>query len=196
MFEVGRLQPGERVLIHAAGSGVGSTAVQMAHAIGATVLATARQERKLDLAKALGAQATLQSPNEDLESWLYQATQGAGVDVILDCLGASYWENHVRSLAVAGRLVLIGLMGGKEVSLDLGMILRKRLTVAGTVIRARALSDKRTMVRRFQERWLPAILGAKITPVLDKIFSWTEIQAAHHYLQSNQNLGKVVVRIP
>jgi putative PIG3 family NAD(P)H quinone oxidoreductase len=190
------LQAGESVLIHAAGSGVGVAAIQIAKMLGATMVAgTAGSDEKLSLAKGLGLDLGVNYRTQDFADEVTQATGGRGVDVILDVIGADYWERNLRSLALKGRMVLVGLMSGATTQANLGLLLAKRASVRGTTLRARPLEEKALATRAFEKSVLPHIASGRIKVVVDRAFPLAEAAEAHRYMESNANFGKVVLEV-
>ncbi|RMH36415.1 MAG: NAD(P)H-quinone oxidoreductase [Nitrospirae bacterium] len=195
LFTCGRLTTGETVLIHAAGSGVGTAAVQMAAHCGAHILATARTTEKLNLARSLGAQDTYCCSDGLFAEWIRHRTEDRGVHLIVDPVGAAYWEANLNSLATQGRLVVFGLLGGRSTAVDLSMILTKRLSIIGTVLRSRSLAEKISLTQEFKARWLPLLARKVLRPVIDSVFPWDRVADAHRYMEANRNLGKIVLVI-
>lgn len=190
------LQSGESVLIHAAGSGVGVAAIQIAKAIGATpVLGTAGSKEKLAQAAALGLDVGINYHEQDFAQRALEATGGRGVDTILDVIGASYWDKNMAALAVKGRMVIVGLMGGGSIQANLGVLLAKRLQVRGTTLRARTLEEKATAMRAFEKSILPHIASGRIKVVVDRVFPLAEAAEAQRYMESNANFGKIVLEV-
>jgi putative PIG3 family NAD(P)H quinone oxidoreductase len=191
------LLAGESVLIHAAGSGVGVAAIQIAKAMGAGFVAgTAGADDKLERAKSLGLDLGLNyRTTPDFAAAVLQATGGRGVDVILDVIGADYWERNLRALAPKGRMVLVGLMGGAATQANLGMLLAKRLQVRGTVLRARPLEEKAAATKAFEKSVVPHLASGRITVPVDRVFPLADAAGAHRYLESNANFGKVVLEV-
>ena len=190
------LVAGESVLIHAAGSGVGVAAIQIAKMMGASlVLGTAGSEEKLARAKALGLDAGANYRTQDFAEVALEATGGRGVDVVLDVIGADYLEKNLRALAPKGRMVIVGLMGGGAAQVNLGLLLQKRLQVRGTTLRARPLEEKGATTRAFEKSVLPHIASGRIKVVVDRVFPLAEAAAAQEYMGSNQNFGKVVLAV-
>lgn len=195
LIEIGRLAEGERVLIHAGGSGVGSAAIQLARWQGATVYSTASAGKQAQVA-ALGAHLVVDYRQENFADRLLAESEGAGVALIIDFIGAPYWEDNLRLLAPWGRLVLVGLMGGRQVNCDLGLILRKKLSVHGSTLRDRSLPEKGRLVSAFCQHVLPAFESQQLRPVLDeRRFTLGEVAAAHRYMEANQNVGKIILRV-
>jgi NADPH2:quinone reductase len=191
----GDVKPGQRVLIHAIGSGVGTAAVQLAHAMGCTVFGTSRTADKLKRAEALGLDVGIETTHEDFAGVVLRQTAGAGVDLILDLIGASVLDKNIEALRVRGRLVMIGQLGGGTATIDLGMLLRKRLTVVGTTLRARPIEEKIAATRRFAEQVVPWLERGLVRPVVDRVFPFEEVRAAEARLESNLGFGKIVLRL-
>ncbi|MGH8093355.1 MAG: NAD(P)H-quinone oxidoreductase [Chthoniobacterales bacterium] len=195
LFTRARLQMGETVLIHAAGSGVGTAAVQLAHAAGATVYGTSRTADKLAQVRVLGIDQGItvrNSPREFVER-VHELTSGAGVDVIIDLVGGAYFPASLEALAPRGRLISVSTAAGRRSEIDLGTVLHKRLTIIGTVLRARTIEEKAEATRRFAAHVLPLVSRGVIRPIVDRVYPAEEVRAAHEYLESNRNLGKVVL---
>ncbi len=186
-------QPGERLLVHAGGSGVGIAAIQIGRLIGAEVWITAGSAEKCERAAALGAQVTINYREQSFAEQVRERTDGRGVDVILDVIGRGYWDDNLRSLALAGRLVLVGLMGGAAAETNLGLILSKRLRILGTVMRSRPLIDRAAITRDYREHLEPAIISGRMQPVIDSVFPLREAAAAHQYMAENRNFGKILL---
>lgn len=190
------LSMGESVLIHAAGSGVGTAAIQMAAAQNCRIFGTAGSQEKLDAATELGMDVGINYHEEDFAKVIEEQTGGAGVDVILDVIGASYWDQNLASLALKGRMVIVGSMGGGTVEkMAIGAIMQKRATIRGTLLRARALEEKATLVQSFVHRVLPMFADETIKPVIDRVFPLDQVGEAHALMESNANFGKIVLKI-
>ncbi len=189
------LQAGERVLIHAVGSGVGVAAVQIAKMMGASqVIGTAGSADKLARAAELGLDVGVNYREQDFAEAVQEATAGAGVDVILDVIGADYWERNLRAIARQGRMVLVGLMGGGAAeNASLGPFLMKRLQVRGTTLRARPLEQKAQATRAFEKSVLPHIASGRIKVVVDRVYPLSEAVAAQAHMEANANFGKIVL---
>ena len=190
---LGATQPGERLLVHAGGSGVGIAAIQIGRLIGAEVWTTAGSAEKCERAAELGAAVAINYREESFADVVQERTNGGGVDMILDVIGRDYWEANLRSLATAGRLVLVGLMGGAVAETNLGQLMAKRLRVYGTVMRARPLIDRAAITRDYREHLEPAIVAGKMQPVIDSVFPLREAAAAHQYMAENRNFGKILL---
>jgi putative PIG3 family NAD(P)H quinone oxidoreductase len=190
----GGLRPGGWALVHAGGSGVGSMAVQIAAAVGARSIATA-SAGKLAAVAALGADHVVDREAEDFVDVVGRATGGQGVDVVLDVVGGDYLMRNVAALRVGGTIVQVGVMGGGKATIELGALLPKRATIVGTVLRARPLEEKVDASRRFAAEIVPAIEAGRVRPVIDRRFPIAEIADAHRHLESNANVGKVVIDV-
>ncbi|GAB3765550.1 NAD(P)H-quinone oxidoreductase [Microlunatus parietis] len=186
------LRAGERFLVHGGAGGIGSFAIQYAKAVGAEVIATAGSPEKLDYCRSVGADHAL-SYRDDWPAAVESITGGAGLDVILDNMGASYLEDHVRLLGTGGRLVVIGLQGGRKGTLDLGRLLAKRGQVHATSLRPRPVEEKAAICARVAERVWPTITDGRIRPAPQTTFPLAEAAAAHRLLESGDNLGKVLL---
>jgi NADPH2:quinone reductase len=195
MFHLGRLEPDETVLIHAAASGVGTAGIQMARSIGAKVFATA-DGAKLDRLRAIGATIAIDRRSEDFAEVIAAQTGGRGVDVIIDFIGAQYFERNVRSLTDGGRLVQVGLLGGFENgTLPLERLVIGHLQIIGSVMKSRTHAAKQAMSRRFADLWLPHLGRDGLLPVIDSVFPLSRAPDAHRRMESNQNVGKIVLTI-
>jgi NADPH:quinone reductase-like Zn-dependent oxidoreductase len=195
LFFEGGLQAGEKVMIHAGGSGVGTAGIQLARKAGATVYVTASTDAKLNKCRELGASLTVNYKAQDFFKEVMDATEGQGVDLILDPVGAAYLSQNLNLLKVNGRLVNIGLLGGTTAEINLGTILGKSLRIIGTRLRARPLSEKILLTREFKKRFWSALQAGELQPVIDRIFPIAEAQAAHRYVRNNRNIGKVILAI-
>ncbi|MGH9940962.1 MAG: NAD(P)H-quinone oxidoreductase [Pyrinomonadaceae bacterium] len=199
MFTQGNLAMGETALVHAAGSGVGLAAVQLARAAGARTFGTARTPEKLERAgREFGLDEGI-IVREDLRAFVAAAreqTNGAGVNLILDLVGASYFAANLEALAPHGRLLLVGTMGGARGEFDFGAVLSKRLRLTGTVLRARSTEEKARAVRLFAAHVAPLLKRGTVRPVVDGVFPLDEVRAAHRRLESNESFGKVVLLVP
>jgi tumor protein p53-inducible protein 3 len=194
LFMEGELQPHERVLIHAGGSGVGTAAIQLARARGAEVYVTAGHEDKLARGRELGARIAVNYKQRDFAEVISAETDGEGVDVILDPVGADNLQRNLRLLRDNGRLVQIGLLSGAGSSLDLGIVLSRSLRIIGSRLRPRSLSEKLAITTRFLNEVWPLLLSGEVEPVIDSVFAMEDAGAAHDYVRQDRNLGKVVLR--
>jgi tumor protein p53-inducible protein 3 len=188
------LSAGQRVLVTAAGSGVGSAAIQIAKLRGAFVIGSA-SARKLSAVKALGADVALERDAPDFVDLLRAATEKHGVDAIIDFIGGSALARHQACLAERGRLVLVGLLGGASAPLDLGRVLMKRQRLCGIVMRTRSTAEKIELTARFQKELWPALDRGALSPHLDQIVPLSDVAAAHARMEQNLNTGKIVLRV-
>ena len=195
VFELGELKKDEAILIHAAGSGVGTAAIQMAKSIGAHVYVTAGSNEKINQAKKLGAMAGINYHETDFSEELLRLTENQGVDVVEDFLGAKFFEKNISVLKKGGRLILVACMTGSRCELDILQILQKRLQIKGFVMRQRSLQEKAQICKRFQGRWLTSLNSGKINPVIDSVYPLEQVREAHELLESRKNFGKVVLGV-
>lgn len=195
MVEIGRLVAGERVLIHAGASGVGSAAISLAKWMGATVFSTV-STGKVAQVERLGADAVIDYQQHNFADRVAELTGGAGVDLIIDFIGAPYWHDNLRALALWGRLVLVGLLGGAQANVNLGLFLSKKISVHGSTLRDRTIEQKGRLVAAFTREVLPAFARGELAPLIDpRSFRLDEIAEAHRYMEANQNVGKIIVKV-
>jgi len=188
------LRPGETLLIHAVGSGVGTAALQIARLAGATVVGTARSAAKLARAKELGLVYGFDASRGNWAAQVETAIGTARVHALLDLVGGNYLEGNLRVMASRGRMVVVGLTAGATAPFNMGVLLRKRLTMVGTTLRARPLEEKIALARELSERIMPFFESGRLKPVVDRVFPFEEIRAAHELMESNQTFGKIVLR--
>jgi putative PIG3 family NAD(P)H quinone oxidoreductase len=188
------LQGGEVLLVHAVGSGVGTAAVQLGRALGAFVVGTARHADKLERAKALGLDAGI-VPDGGRFADAVRGVAPDGAAVTLELVGGAYLDEDLRAAQLRGRIVLVGLMAGARQELDLGLILRKRLHITGTVLRARPLEEKIAAMRTFEEQVVPLLARGKIAPVVDVVLPLDKAGEAHARMASNAGFGKIVLAV-
>jgi len=190
------LKPTESILIHAAASGVGVAAIQLSKLRNAKIFAVAGSAEKLEFCKHLGAHEVINYKKElDWMPKVVSATNNKGVDVIIDCVGASAWHSNLNSLAVDGRMVMLATLGGKEVDkFDVGILLRKRITVKGSTLRSRTLEYKALLANEL-EKLMPMFESGQLRPVVDKVFQLSDVKHAHEYMENNLNKGKIVLRV-
>jgi putative PIG3 family NAD(P)H quinone oxidoreductase len=187
------LGTGETLLIHAVGSGVGTAALQLAKVAGARVIGTARSADKLSRVKELGLDVGVDASRGDWASQVDSAIGRDAVDATLDLVGGNYLEGNLRVAALKGRIVVVGLTAGSSAPFNMGVLLRKRLTIVGTVMRARALEEKIAIAREFSARVVPLFEAGRLKPVVDRVFAFEEIGDAHRLMESNKTFGKVVL---
>jgi putative PIG3 family NAD(P)H quinone oxidoreductase len=195
LFTLGELTQGETVLIHAGASGVGTAGLQMAKQAGARVFVTAGSAEKIARCTELGADAGINYKEEDFAERVMALSDKAGVELVQDFIGAAYWDRNLRCLKVAGRMVMVGLMGGIKVEANLNVIMAKRLRIMGSVMRSQPLQNKIAITRRFQERWLPLLESGVLKPVIATSFPLADAAAAHRYMEENRNVGKILLTI-
>ncbi len=197
LFTRAGLHMGERLLVHAAASGVGTAAIQLGHAAGAIVYGTSRSADKLarirDLNLGLDASVAVGNTSANFVEAVLKWTDGTGVDVIMDLVGANYFSANLEALASRGRLICVGTMAGAKSEIDIGLLLRKRAIIAGTMLRGRSIEEKATATRLFASAVLPLVSRAVIRPVIDRVYSVDEIRYAHERMESNASFGKIVL---
>jgi putative PIG3 family NAD(P)H quinone oxidoreductase len=194
VFDRGRLAAGESFLVHGGSSGIGTTAIQLARAFGARVFATAGSPEKCAVCRDLGAERAIDYRQEDFVAVLKEATQGRGVDVILDMVGGPYVEKNLRSLALEGRLVQIAFLQGSKVTLDLAHLMMRRQTITGSTLRPRPVAEKAAIARNLRDKVWPLIEAGKVRPVIDRTFPLAEAAAAHRLMESSAHIGKILLR--
>lgn len=193
LFSEAAMVRGERALLHAGASGVGTAAIQLCRAFGNPVYVTAGADDKIERCVALGASGGSNRHSGSFVDQVGEWTDGKGFDVILDPVGAGYFTDNLASLAVDGRLVLIGLMGGAGAEIPLGLVLAKRLRVIGSTLRARSIAAKATVMSALHERVWPLIESGQIAPVIDKVLPIAQADRAHELVDSNETFGKVLL---
>ncbi len=190
----GRLTSGRWALVHAGASGVGTAAIQIAKAIGARIAVTA-SAGKHDRCRELGADRVIDYRTESFVDVVAEATGGEGVDVVLDVIGGEYTIDNITSLRTGGRLIQVGVMGRQKVELPLGMLLPKRASIIGTVLRARPIEEKIALTQRVRAELLPLFDQGALVPVIDSRYRLADIAEAHRYMESNANVGKILVDV-
>ena len=190
----GGLTSGRWALVHAGASGVGTAAIQICKAIGARIIVTC-SSGKVQACRDLGADVVVDYSTQDFVEEVQRATDGRGVSTILDVIGGDYIERNIACLAVKGRIIQVGVMAGKPVPFNVGVLLGKRASITGTVLRPRPLDEKIAITQRFAEEMLPLFETGQLTPVIDRRYKFADIADAHTFMASNGNVGKIVVRI-
>ena len=190
----GGLTSGRWALVHAAASGVGTAAIQICKAIGANVIATC-STNKVSACKSLGADVVVDYKSADFVDVAKQATGGRGVDVVLDVIGGDYLDRNIAALAIKGHIVQVGVMGGGNLSFNLGALMPKRGKISGTVLRARPLEEKIAISQRFGLEVLPMFATGALKPVIDRRYGLSQIAEAHAYMETNANIGKILIDI-
>jgi putative PIG3 family NAD(P)H quinone oxidoreductase len=193
VFQLGALPEGGSLLVHGGGSGIGTAAIQLAKLAGARVIVTAGSDEKCARCRALGADVAVNYRTEKFVDEVRAATGGAGVDVVLDSIGASYLADNLASLAVGGRMLLIGLMGGARAELNLALLLARRLSLIGSTLRTRSLEEKARLVAAFRARFGTELEAGRIRPVVDRQLPFSQAADAHRLLQASEHFGKVVL---
>jgi NADPH:quinone reductase-like Zn-dependent oxidoreductase len=195
VFQLGGLVSGGAVLVHGGGSGIGTAAIQLVKEAGASVIVTAGSDEKCARCLELGADVAVNYRSGDFVAEVKAATDGRGVEVVLDSIGAPYLEKNLAALAVGGRLVLIGLMGGAAAELNLGQLLIRRLQVIGSTLRARSVEEKAEIVAGFLARFGDALAEGRIRPVIDRILPLESAPEAHRLVKASEHFGKVVLKV-
>jgi NADPH2:quinone reductase len=197
LFTQAHLQPGETMLVHAAGSGVGTAVIQLARVGGATAFGTSRTADKLERAKEYGLAHSIVLKGDPLAmvDAIKEWTAGGGVDVILDLVGAAYLEANLKAMALKGRMIQVGTTSGSTATLDFGLMMGKRLTLKGTVLRARSVEEKATATRLFAKHVVPLLANGSVRPVIDRSYELSEVREAHLRMESNENFGKIILMV-
>ncbi len=196
LFQLGRLQPGERALVHGGTSGIGVTAIQLAHEFGSRVYATAGTREKCDACLKFGADAAINYKEADFAASIKEYTGGAGVDVVLDMVGGAYAAQNLRCLAMDGRLVLIAFLGGsKAEALDLTPIMVRRLTVTGSTMRPRTAAQKAAIATALRETVWPVLEAGRCGPVIHAVFPLDKADEAHRLMESSTHIGKIMLSV-
>lgn len=196
LFQLGRLQEKDRVLVHAGASGVGTAAIQLIREAGAAAYATAGSDKKVAITKELGAEDGWNYKQGSFLPWIKEKTNGEGVNIILDFVGAPYFEDNLQSLAMDGRLIVIGTMGGIHVdNVNLGFILRNRLQIIGTALRTQPPSKKIELTKSFAQFALDRFKDGRLKPIIDSVYDWNDVSKAHEYMESNANIGKIILKV-
>lgn len=195
VFERGRLQPGESFLVHGGSSGIGLTAIQLAKQFGAKVFTTVGNGEKAEACQRAGADRVINYHEEDYVDVIKQATDGNGVDVILDMVGGDYIARNLKSLAIEGRMVQIAFLKGSKVELDTSAIMRKRLTFTGSTLRPRSREDKAGIAKALQSKVWPLLEQGLCHPVIHATFPLAEVADAHRLMESSKHIGKIMLEV-
>jgi NADPH2:quinone reductase len=193
VFERGRLASGETILVHGGTSGIGTTAIQLARAFGATVIATAGSDEKVRACEELGASRGINYRTQDFVAAVRESTDGRGVDVVLDIVGGDYLQRNLDCLGLHGRLVQIGLIGGSKAQIDLRAVLQRRLTLTGSTLRPRTVAEKGALAREVHQHVWPLLESGKVRPLVAKTFPLEGAADAHRALEAGEVIGKVVL---
>lgn len=193
VFDRAQLKPCESLLVHGGSSGIGVTAIQMAKALGSTVYVTAGSDAKCHFCEQLGATKAINYKQENFVDDLEQLTQGKGVNVVLDMIGGDYMDGNLQSLANDGRLVFINTMNGKDVQVDLSVVMKKRLNITGSMLRSREVEFKAAIARKLKEHIWPLLSNGQIKPVVHEVFAAQDAAKAHELMESSEHIGKIVL---
>ena len=188
----GRLVAGDLALIHGGASGVGTAAIQVARALGARVACTVGDDAKIDRCRALGAELVMNYRKRDFASDI-AGWSSTGVSLVLDIIGRDYFERNLSVLSSRGRLVCIASMSGSKVELDIGVLMRKRLSVIGSVLRSRSIAEKGELVREFSDTFLPLFESGVVTPIVDSVFPFDKVEDAHTLMRQSGHVGKILL---
>ena len=194
IFQIGRLQPGQNLLVHGGSSGIGTAAIQMAKALGSKVYVTAGSDAKVAACQKLGAIA-VNYRELDFEVEFQNATYGAGMDVILDMVGGSYTDKNLRLLAMGGRLVFINFMEGSRADIDLSPLMRKSAWITGSLLRPQPVEVKAKIAQELEAQVWPLVAAGKIKPIIDRVFPLAEAAEAHRYMESSSHIGKILLSV-
>jgi putative PIG3 family NAD(P)H quinone oxidoreductase len=195
VFERGKLAAGETLLVHGGSSGIGTTAIQLGKAFGARIIVTAGTPRKCDACRKLGADLAINYNTEDFVALSKQATQGRGVELILDMVGGDYVSRNYETAAVEGRIVQIAFQASSRVTVDLMRLMLKRLTHTGSTLRARAVADKAAIAAAVEKNVLPLLASGRVKPPIDSTFPLAQASAAHAHMESGKHIGKIVLTL-
>lgn len=193
VFERGGLRPGEWLLIHGGSSGIGTTAIQLAKAFGAFVVATAGSDEKCEAIRHLGADVTINYKTTDFVEALLEGTRNHGADVVVDMVGGDYLARNIAAAAPEGRIVQISTLAGPKTEIDLRQVMQKRLTLTGSTLRPRPLAFKAELARALEETVWPIIKQGRFKPVVDKIFPLEDVVEAHQRIDSGEHIGKIIL---
>lgn len=195
VFLLAGLRQDEVLLVHGGGSGVGTTAVQLAAALGARVLVTVGSEEKARRCRELGADVAINYREQDFPAVCREVTDGHGVDVILDVVGAAYLERNLDALATSGRLVVIGMQKGRQAELDLGVLLAKQAALLGTLLRTRPAEEKAAIVSSVREHVWPLVEQGKVRPIVDRVLDLDQVADAHRRMEGSEHFGKLILKV-
>ena len=187
------LKQQDKILVHAAGSGVGTAAIQIASRFNCDIYGTASNDDKLTFAKSLGLNHGINYNIDKFDDYISNNTNQLGVDIILDVVGSNYFEQNINSLSIKGRMIVIGLLGGDKVNLSLSKILRRRLHIIGTVLRSRSRDEKIVLTNEFSVNFLDYFYSNNAKPIVDKVFPAAEANQAHTFMEKNLNTGKIIL---
>jgi NADPH:quinone reductase-like Zn-dependent oxidoreductase len=195
VFERAKLKPGETFLVHGGAGGIGTTAIQMAHAFGARVIATVGERGKVDYCRAAGAKRVVLYREEDFVAAANEFTSGKGVDVVLDMVAGPYLERNLEALSPDGRVALIAFMGGTQATVDIVKILWKRASIMGSMLRPRSVEYKAHLAAMLEQNWWPKLAKGNLRPVVHQIFKLEDASKAHALMESSAHSGKIVLDV-
>jgi putative PIG3 family NAD(P)H quinone oxidoreductase len=196
MFQIGRLKSGETVLIHAGASGVGTAAIQLAKERGAKVIITAGSQRKTDFCEVLGADFCINYKYADFDQQVLEITDGRGVEMIIDFIGESYFPRNLNAIATDGRWIVLAFLGGVKAEGEFfSSLMKKRIQITGSTLRARSVEYKTQLVQEFTHDFLSLFANDHIKPIIDDVFELSQVNEAHEYMERNQNIGKLILKI-
>lgn len=195
LFGEAQVQAGETVLIHAGASGVGTAAIQLLREAGCSTLVTAGSDEKVAYCLKLGAELAVNYKKEDFVERVLAYTNGQGVDVLLDNVGAAYLERNVRLLKLRGRLVFIGTMSGSQAEINIGALMDRRLRLIGSVLRPRSLAEKVEIKEKFMTQFWPLLLNGAIQPIIDSVYPIEQANEAHQRMAEDKNIGKIILKV-
>jgi len=196
VFDRARLQPGESLLVHGGASGIGTTAIQLATALGSTVIATAGSEARVRAGEALGAVRGINYRTEDFVDVVKTITDGQGVNVVLDMVAGDYTARNIQCLADDGRLVIISMLGGNQAQIDCWQIMRRRLTITGSTLRARSVAFKAQIAQALRSAVWPLLEQGRIKPVIHATLPLADAAQAHAMMQASEHVGKIILTMP
>jgi putative PIG3 family NAD(P)H quinone oxidoreductase len=195
VFDLGRLGDGETLLVHGGASGIGTMAIQLAHARGAQVIASAGSDDKADFCRELGADAAVNYRTQDFVEAVDAFTAGRGADVVLDIVGGAYIARDLEALATGGRILSIAVRDREPASVDMGLMMRKRASLIGTTLRARPLAERAAIIAAVRENVWPLLAEGRVRPVIDSVFPLEDAAAAHRRMESSAHRGKILLRV-
>jgi putative PIG3 family NAD(P)H quinone oxidoreductase len=196
LFQMGALHAGQSVLIHGGSSGIGTTAVQLAREFGARVFVTVGSQAKAEACVRLGAELAINYREQQFEKVIAEQTEGRGVDVILDIIGAKYFERNIDALAKDGRLVFVGTLGGNVVEqFSIARVMAKRISIMGSMMRPRTAAEKRDIARELRARVWPVLDAGRCAPVIHEVLPLEQAAQAHRLMESSDHIGKIVLRV-
>ena len=195
LIKIGGTKKGDHALIHAGASGVGTAAIQLANEIGATSIVTSSSKEKLDICSYLGATFPINYKKESFSKKVLEITKNKGVDIILDFIGSSFWQENMKSISVYGKWIVLGGLGGYEVNVNLRDILAKRIQIIGSTLRTRSVQEKIELTKDFEAFSYNLFKEGKLKPVIDSIYNWRDVMEAHQYMEDNNNIGKIILKV-